>query len=333
MERIPITLITGFLGAGKTTLLNKIIESNKDLQLGIVLNEFGDVALESQFLISSEDEVVELGAGCVCCVARGDLIEALDKVLKANPKTNYIVLEASGLSDPIALSLTFYNPSVSSRFALDSVICVVDAINFEKTLDEHDIARQQVNSANIIMLSKAKDVDTNKINQLKELVSSLNEKAIIGNVDEQLDMNILLDRSLNKYQDIEQYEEEEHNHDEHSHEDVSEVFFKSQDPLDYYLFEELLRNLPKEIIRAKGFINFANAPIKNDKGEVQKYLLQYVVGRKDYLPKDWDSQKNTALLFLGKEFNKVELLQRLEACKYKEKGSSIMAKLTHWVNS
>jgi len=335
MSRIPITLLTGFLGAGKTSLLNKIIENNKDLKLGVILNEFGDVSLESQFLIPTEDEVVELSNGCVCCVARGDLISAFSKVMEANPETNYIVLEASGLSDPLALGLTFYNPSIEKDFKLDAVICVVDAVNFEEQFDNYDIARIQVSTSNIVLLSKVQDSTPQKIQQLKNLVNDLNPKALVYEINDDLDIDILLDKSMSDLKTLEEFEKvvgengheshEGHEHEseiEHHHEEVDEIFFKTDKPVDYYKFEEVLRKFPKEIVRAKGFINFANAPIKG-----KKYLLQYVLSRKDYTYLDWNNTEAnaSALLILGKNLNRKDILDSLKSTEFVAKG--ILGKL------
>ncbi len=345
MSRIPITLLTGFLGSGKTTLLNKLIENNKDLKLGVILNEFGDVSLESQFLIPTEDEVVELSNGCVCCVARGDLISAFNKVMEANPETNYIILEASGLSDPLALGLTFYNPSLEKDFKLDAVICIVDAVNFEEQFDNYDIARIQVSTSNIVLLSKIQDSTEQKIQQLKDLVKDLNQKALVFEIDEKLDMNILLDRSMSDLKTLEEFEKivgesgheshEGHNHEgeiEHHHEEIDEIFFKTDVPLDFFKFEDVIRKLPNEVVRAKGFINFANAPIKD-----KKYLLQYVLSRKDYTYLDWnvDMPKSSALLILGKSLNKEEILNSLKSAEFKQKGilGALKDRVKHELNT
>lgn len=297
---VPVTILTGFLGSGKTTLMNKILEKNIVYKIAIVVNEFGDIKLESEFVKKQDEGIIELANGCVCCVARGDMISTLDLIMEKYPETEYILLEASGLSDPFSLSLTLYNPSMRDRFRLDSIVCVVDYLNFEKELDEHDITRKQISDANIVIISKYDGKDEN-LSQLKELINDLNKKCIIYIEDESFDPLELLDRSLT---DFKEYSEEdlERLH-KHEHEDFQHFILESDKQIDYEKFENFINKLDKNVVRSKGFINFKNAPHKD-----KKYLLQYVINRRDYRLEDWSGIKNTALLFIGKNLNK-ELIE------------------------
>lgn len=357
MKKVPLTIITGFLGSGKTTLLNKILKQNEDLKIGILLNEFGDVALESQFLVKTDEEVVELPNGCVCCVARGELIDGLNKIMEFKPETEYIILEASGLSDPLSLMLTFYNPLFRSNFRLDTIVGVVDYLNFENVMDIYDIARHQVHFSNIVVISKSKKEDN--LDQIKELITELNPKAIIYQDTDEFDSTVLLDKILldpaevdkikeeyqnsqensqghkhnekphysdgpkdnvkNDHDDMHQDEHEhehedhhDHEHEPHVHEAVDHVFFETNKPMDHKKLDNFVENLPANVVRAKGFANFANAPIEN-----KKYLLQYVVGRKDWFRTDWDREKSTGILIIGKDLDESLLLKELEACIYR----------------
>lgn len=319
MKKIPVTVITGFLGSGKTTLINKIIKQNSNnIKIGILLNEFGDVALESQFLVKTDEEVVELPNGCVCCVARGELLNGLEKIINAKPNTEYIILEASGLSDPLALLLTFYNPIFISKFRLDTIVGVVDYLNFEKVLDIYDIARHQIHFSNIVLITKSKPGDN--LDQIKELLSDINPKAIIFQDSDTFNTMSLLDQDLLDLTDVDQiktqmkyskHDEDSHNdHEPHIHEEVDHVFFQTDRPISFKKLEEYLENnLPNNVIRAKGFVYFADAPIKDS-----KYLLQYVAGRKDWFRTGWDRKKSTGILLVGKKLNTKSILKDLENC-------------------
>ena len=304
---IPITIITGFLGSGKTTLLNNILKQNKGYKIAIVVNEFGNINLESQLVEKQNEGIVELSNGCVCCVARGEMISTLDEIMEKYPDTEYIIVEASGLSDPVSLSLTLYNPSLRDRFRLDSIICVVDFLNFEEALDKYDITRKQISDSNIVVITKYKE-NKEELNQLKELIEGLNPKARIYIDNEGFNPLELLDQSLTDFKDLEDLEKEKEHI--HKHEDFEHYIFQSSKELNYDSFEEFIQNLDNSVIRLKGFVNFSNAPHKN-----KKYLLQYVVGSKDYRVVDWENQEKTsALLFIGKKLDRKPIESQLENC-------------------
>lgn len=288
---IPVVIITGFLGSGKTTLLNYILANKKEYKIGVILNEFGSVNLESQFVKTDDEKVVELSAGCVCCVARGDISKALNAIIEYQSDTEVIIMEASGLSDAVSLSVTMYTPSIAEKFILDAVLCVVDCLNFEKILDDNEVVRGQLVAANIIYLSKVEQAGAEAVNQAKDLVRDLNPKALVIEAKEELNLDIILGAHLEKI-----VEEENHHHD---HTDYETYTFETNEPIDYNKFENFIRNIPHDIYRVKGYINFRNAPIKN-----KKYLLQYVMGRRDYILRDYDDVHNTHLLFVGKSIDK-----------------------------
>lgn len=287
---IPVVIITGFLGSGKTTLLNYILENQKDYKIGVVINEFGEVNLESQFVKTQDEKVVELSAGCVCCVARGDISKALDSIIEYQPDTEVIIMEASGLSDAVSLSVTMYTPSIAEKFLLDAVVCVVDCVNFEEALDDNEVVRGQLIAANIVYLSKVTEAGKEPVDQVKDLVGDLNPKALVVESAQELNLDLILGTKLERIE-----EEGEHHHD---HNDYETYTFETNEPIDYHKFENYLRTLPKEIYRVKGYINFKNAPLK------KKYLLQYVMGRRDYVHKELDDVHNTHLLFVGKDLDK-----------------------------
>lgn len=311
MNKVPITLITGFLGSGKTTLINHIISKNKDFKIGVILNEFGDVALESNFLKPKDEEVVEIPNGCMCCVAKKDFIGALDKVIQYQPDTEYIIIEASGISDPLQILLTFYSPLVKEKFRLDSILCVVDFLNYDYTMDNYDIASEQIATSDIILLSKTQQGDLENIERVKSAVLGLNSKARILIADEQLELDLIMDTFKFDYK-IYQGKEIEH-HPEHLHENITDLFYKTKNPFNYNKLINLYKNLDKSIIRSKGFVNFKDAPVVD-----KKYLIQYVGGRMDLTYDEWDNNelRESALLFVGKEFNRETLLSSLKVCEY-----------------
>ncbi len=309
MNKIPITLITGFLGSGKTSLINYIIKTNQKYKIGVILNEFGDVALESNFLKPKDEEVIEIPNGCMCCVAKKDFVGALDKIMQYQPDTEYIVIEASGISDPLQILLTFYSPLLKEKFRLDSILCVVDAINYDYTMDNYDIASEQIATSDIILISKTQDLEQKNIERIKSAISGLNSKAKILEITPDLPLDLIMDNSNFDYSNYN--DTTEHAEAEHIHENITDLFFKTERPLNYSKLLNLYKNLDSGIIRSKGIINFKDSPNEN-----KKYLMQYVGSRIELIFEDWKDAETpvTALLFVGKDFNREKLLNDLNSC-------------------
>lgn len=299
---IPITIISGFLGSGKTSFLNRILKENVDRKIAIILNEFGDVKLESKFVKEKNEGIIELENGCICCVSRGDIISTLKEILRNYPSTDYIIIEASGLSEPFSIFLTFYNPSLSKIFSPDSIICIVDAKNFEKNFDEFDITRKQVEEANFIVITKSEG--QNNINQIIELVYSINKKCKVFILDELKNVDQLLETGSTDLRNISSLKKDLNVY----HSNFENLLLRSIFKIDFNKFNSFVDNFDRNIIRAKGFIDFKNAPHK------KQYLLQYVQGRKDYFI-DEEIVEGTVILIIGSKINKKEIKKRFQECE------------------
>jgi G3E family GTPase len=177
---IPVTVLTGFLGAGKTTLLNRILTEQHGLKLAVIENEFGEVGVDNQLVISSDEELFEMNNGCICCSVRGDLIRILSRLIKRKDKLDGILIETTGLANPAPVAQTFFtDDEMRSAFRLDAIITVVDAKHVSRHLDQGDESVKQIGFADRIVLNKTDLVSANELSILEARIKSINAVAKI----------------------------------------------------------------------------------------------------------------------------------------------------------
>jgi G3E family GTPase len=179
-NRIPVTVLTGFLGSGKTTLLNRILTESHGQRIAVIENEFGDIGVDQELVINAEEEIFEMNNGCICCTVRGDLIRILGNLITRRDKFDRIVLETTGLANPGPVAQTFFvDEGMRQEFALDGIVTLVDAHHFEQQLLDSDETRTQVAFADVVILNKVDLVTGAEIDQLERKVRSINALARI----------------------------------------------------------------------------------------------------------------------------------------------------------
>lgn len=171
-DATPITILTGFLGAGKTTLLNRILNGEHGLRVAVLVNDFGAINIDADLVVGVEDDVVSLANGCVCCSIRDDLVETVEMVLDRPEGPEYILLEASGVADPSGIAMTFVDPKLRDRVRLDSITCVVDAEQVFEASELMELKLRQMAFADMIVLNKVDLVDRQRIDAIREWLSS-----------------------------------------------------------------------------------------------------------------------------------------------------------------
>jgi len=194
-NRIPVTIVTGFLGAGKTTLLNRILNENHGKRIAVIENEFGEIGIDNALVINADEEIFEMNNGCICCTVRGDLIRILGNLMRRRDKFDAILIETTGLADPAPVAQTFFvDEVIGSQLRLDAVITVVDAKHVHLHIDDSDEVKEQIAFADVILLNKADLVSESELNALEQRVRSMNAMSRIHRtVNGQVDLAAVLD--------------------------------------------------------------------------------------------------------------------------------------------
>ena len=314
-EKVPVTLLTGYLGAGKTTLLNRILTYEHGKKVAVIVNEFGDVGIDHQLIVNADEEIFEMNNGCICCTVRGDLIRIIGNLMKRRDKFDHLVIETTGLADPAPVIQTFFmDEDVQAQTYLDSVVTVVDAKHIGQHWEAEE-AQEQIAFADVILLNKTDLVTTEDLDQLEGRIRNMNALTKIYRTrDAELEMDALLgigafdlDRALEI--DPEFLNELAHEHDATvGSVAIVEIGELDGDKLNTWL-GELLRNQGADIFRMKGILTIA--------GEAQRFVFQGVHmlmdGRADRPWKPGEVRKNE-LVFIGRNLDEAQLKKDFRSC-------------------
>lgn len=332
-QGMPVTIITGFLGSGKTTLLNHILSNQQGLKTAVLVNEFGEIGIDNELIVSTEDNMVALSNGCICCTINNDLVDAVYQVLERQDKLDYLVVETTGLADPLPVALTFLGTELRDLTRLDSIITVVDAANYSLDLFNSEAAYSQIAYGDIIILNKTDLVDVAALNDLERKINQVKPDArIIRTKRSQVPLPLIL--SVGLFQSEKYFNtEEEHDHDHHHHHDhdhsqcdhdhhhhehhdhshhlendgFTSISFQTDKPFSIRKFQYFLDNeLPANIFRAKGIIWFKESPNRH---------IFHLCGKRFTLDDDeWTGTPKNQLVLIGQDLDRETLISQLENC-------------------
>jgi G3E family GTPase len=340
-EKIPVTLLTGYLGAGKTTLLNRILTEDHGHKFAVIVNEFGEIGIDNDLVLGADEEVFEMNNGCICCTVRGDLIRIIEGLMKRKGKFDAILIETTGLADPAPVAQTFFvDQDVQDQARLDAVVTVADAKWLADRLKDAPEAKSQIAFADVIILNKQDLVTPEEMREVEARIRAINPYAKLHKtsrcdvpLDAVLGRNAFdLDRILEIEPDFLEVDDHDHDHDhahghdhdhdhDHGHglkhyhdEEMQSLAMRIDGDVDPHRFMPWINHITQKegpsILRSKGILAFKDEP----KRFVFQGVHMILDGDLQRLWKDGE-KRESKIVFIGRHLKEDELREGFMACK------------------
>jgi G3E family GTPase len=317
LKKIPVTVVSGFLGAGKTTLVNHLLSQYTDENIGIVVNEFGEVGIDGQLILANDEALIEIRNGCVCCTVRTDLVLGVKELLSRSQKPiDRLIIETSGMADPAPVLQTFLaDADLLDRVELESVVTVVDAFHIQTQLKD-EIVREQIAFADFLILNKTALLTPEELIAPRQAIRQLNPNVVMITTDHaEIDAKLLLGVrrfSLPNLLSIEPgilLEEHDHEHDE----SITSCSVTTTEAIDPVRFNRWINRLVQsdgdKLMRMKGILNFHN--------EARQFYFHSVHMLLDAKPgRRWadGDTRESKFVFIGKDLNQASLQRGFLDC-------------------
>jgi G3E family GTPase len=343
-DKIPVTVLTGYLGAGKTTLLNRILSEPHGRKYAVIVNEFGEIGIDGDLVVGADEEVFEMNNGCICCTVRGDLVRIIDGLMRRKGKFDGIIVETTGLADPAPVAQTFFlDEAVGRRTKLDAVVTVADAKWLVHRLKDAPEAKNQIAFADVILINKTDLVSPKELAAVEARIRGINPYASLHQTQrcalalpEVLDRNAFdLDRILDlapQFLDSADHvhdDEHHHDHDGHDHrhagdhqhgglshyhdEEMQSLSLSTDQPLDADKFfpwvQDLVQKEGPSILRCKGILSFKDDP--------ERFAFQgvhMILDGDHQRPWREDEKRESRIIFIGRNLPQEQIREGFAGC-------------------
>ncbi len=344
VQKIPVTVLTGYLGAGKTTLLNRILSEPHGKKFAVIVNEFGEIGIDNDLVVGADEEVFEMNNGCVCCTVRGDLIRIVDGLMRRKGGFDGIIVETTGLADPAPVAQTFFvDEEMGARTKLDAVVTVADAKWLTDRLKDAPEAKNQIAFADVILLNKTDLVSPAELAEVEGRIRAINPYAKLHRthkseiaIDKVLNQGAFdLDRILAIEPAFLEEDEGHHHHDhecgpgcghdhghDHDHggmkhyhdEEIQSFSFATDKPMDPDKFfpwvQDLVATEGPSILRSKGILSFKDDP--------DRFVFQgvhMILDGDHQRPWKEDEDRRSRIVFIGRNLDQKKLESGFLSCE------------------
>jgi G3E family GTPase len=347
-EKVPVTVLTGYLGAGKTTLLNRILSEPHGKKYAVIVNEFGEIGIDNDLVVGADEEVFEMNNGCICCTVRGDLVRILDGLMRQKGKFDAIIVETTGLADPAPVAQTFFmDENVGRKTRLDAVVTVADAKWLNERLKDAPEAKNQIAFADVILINKTDLVSADELSEVEARIRGINPyarlhrterakiplEAVLGRNAFDLDRILDLEPAFLESDEPDHHHDHDHDHDhehgdhhhgddhKHAHgglkhyhdEEMQSISLRTDTPLDPDKFfpwvQDLVQKEGPNILRCKGILAF--------KDDDQRFVFQgvhMILDGDHQRPWQKDERRQSRIVFIGRNLPGKLITEGFESC-------------------